>query len=457
MKKIFLITVITFLHTYMQAQTEKFDIASFIPPAGWQRIDSNGMLLFHNYRTDNGMTSFCQVFIFPSRASNNTPVKNFREEWNNRIAKTTGIKGIPATQTEKTPDGWTAVSGTSPVTYQGMTYTCILVTASGFGKAMSIMINLAGQEYMAQVESFLRSFEMDSKTTPFMSNVNTPVNFEWSHYAFTAPDKWLTHKTKDYILLSSSQTIEHGCLITILPPQPSSGNLEADAKNIFNQMYPGWQYRFTGEKHDDLSKGYTPQGLEYCMMEAPMHKMRPDGYYYDYEDGAVWVISLGKQIAIITGRHNRLIACFCNQQYNTWRRFFNSFTIKNQSVPKATEENISKRIVGSWKAMGGSALTNYIFAANGNYQFIGAYGTTTKISDYSYEYIHTRASTFQGDGSYSVNRNQLMIKGRGDKNTETVQFRFEKVNHGDKGWKERLYMLKKDVAGEYEVCYEKDN
>ena len=108
-------------------------------------------------------------------------------------------------------------------------------------------------------------------------------------------------------------------------------------------------------------------------------------------------------------------------------------------------------------AMGGSALTNYIFAANGNYQFIGAYGTTTKTTDYSYEYIHTMTSAFKGDGSYSFKKNQLTFKGRGDNTPETVQFRFEKVNHGSTGWKERLYMLKNDKFGEYEVCYEKEN
>ncbi len=35
------------------------------------------------------------------------------------------------------------------------------------------------------------------------------------------------------------------------------------------------------------------------------------------------------------------------------------------------------------------------------------------------------------------------------------QFRFEKVNHGGTGWKDRIWMLKKDETGERELCYEK--
>lgn len=280
--------------------------------------------------------------------------------------------------------------------------------------------------------------------------------FDWNRYQYIAPEKWYTQKTQDAIWLAQSQSITEGCVITILPPQPSSGNLETDAKNIFNLMYPGWQYRFTGEKQYDISKGYTLQGLEYCMIEAPMHKMRPDGYYYDYEDGAVWVIGLGKQVAIIAGRHNRLLACYCHHQYESWRRFFNSFTVKGQPPVKNTEDP-AKRIIGDWMAMGSGALTEYIFAANGNYQFIGAYGTTSAVTRGYTDYIEIKSSAWKGDGSYSISNDRLTLKTHGSNKPEQIRIRFEKVNHGGTGWKDRLYMLKVSVADgkEFEVCYEK--
>ena len=37
----------------------------------------------------------------------------------------------------------------------------------------------------------------------------------------------------------------------------------------------------------------------------------------------------------------------------------------------------------------------------------------------------------------------------------TMRFRFEEVNHGGTGWKDRLWLLTRDSAGEVEVCYEK--
>ncbi|HYF30249.1 MAG TPA: hypothetical protein VD993_03925 [Chitinophagaceae bacterium] len=458
--KCFLLAILMIIVAPVAAQTYKFDIASFIPPKGWQRVDSNGVLLLHDYRTQNNLTSFCQIMVFPSRASSNNPQNNFNDEWKARIAQPLNTSVKPMVTTEKTPDGWTVVSGMANLTQQGITYTCILSVISGFGKVMTIMVNLAGQDYVAEVEKFMNSFELDSKATAATGNDAKPSPggaFNWSNYSFIMPDKWTVSKTNQYTLLSQSPAGE-GCLITIFPPQPSSGNLETDARSLFNQMYPGWKFRNTGEKQYRILKGYTTQGLEYCMMEGDMHKMRPDGYYYDYEDGAVWVISMGKQVAIVTGRHNRLLSCYCHHYYENWRRFFNSFTVKNQLPPKNTED-ASKRIIGGWMAIGGMALTEYIFAANGNYQFIGAYGTTSKVTEGYNDYLQIKTSAWKGDGTYSIRGNQIIFKKYGSQTADQVRFRFEKVNHGGTGWKDRLYMLQVSVADgkEFEVCYEKQS
>ena len=458
MKKTYLVLITSFVFSiHLAAQTDSFDIATFTAPKGWQRLDSNGVLLFHDYRTKNNLTSFCQIFIYPSKASSNSAEKNFADEWNLRVAQPTGTRAKPTTSTEKSPDGWTAVSGMSNVSEQGITYSCMLVAVTGFGREMSIRVNIAGQDHVAEMQSFMNSFELNSKAIANVNKQTLPAgNFNWSNYQFIAPERWYTQSGKDAILLAQTQNLQEGCVITILPPQPSSGNLESDAKNIFTLMYPGgWKYRYTGEKQFDLSKGFTTQGLEYCMLEAPMHRQRPDGYYYDYEDGAVWVIGMGKQVAVVAGRHNRLVACFCNHKYEYWRRFFNSFTIKDQPAVKNTED-VNKRIIGDWMAMGSSALTEYIFAANGNYQFIGAYGTSRTVTSGYNDYIEIKSSAWKGDGSYTIKGNQIIFKKHGSK-PEEMKFRFEKVNHGGTGWKERLYLRQISLADgkEFEVCYEK--
>jgi hypothetical protein len=227
-------------------------------------------------------------------------------------------------------------------------------------------------------------------------------------------------------------------------------------------MYPGWNYRFTGDKKYDVLKGYTLQGLEYCVMTASMNKLSADGARFDgYEDGSAMVIKSGNTVAIISIRHNTSMMAHndCVNKYETCARFFNSFAIKNATIPKKTEEASSKRIIGVWKLNAQGAVSGeYVFAANGNYQLVGAIGTSSTSTDYRYEYLHLTSYAFQGDGSYSINGNQLKLKRRGDKEPELQSIRFEKVNHGGTGWKERVYMLKVSTVDgkEYEVCYEKE-
>ena len=98
MKKKYLALVMTvFITMSLAAQTDSFDIATFKAPKGWQRLDSNGVLLFHDYRTKNNLTSFCQIFVFPSKASGNNAQKNFSDEWNLRVVQPTRTTAKPAT------------------------------------------------------------------------------------------------------------------------------------------------------------------------------------------------------------------------------------------------------------------------------------------------------------------------------------------------------------------------
>ena len=177
---------------------------------------------------------------------------------------------------------------------------------------------------------------------------------------------------------------------------------------------------------------------------------------YNLQEGTAMVVKTGSQVIIIATRHNSSSIGHdeCYRNYNTWKRFINSFTLKNTEIPK--KENISKqRIVGLWKIVSvGVVAGDYVFAANGNFQYGGGLGNSTTTSDIYYIYIYNKAYPFKGDGSYSINDGKLILKKRGA-DAEIVTVRFEKINHGGSGWKDRLYMLKRDNIGENESLFEK--
>jgi hypothetical protein len=104
------------------------------------------------------------------------------------------------------------------------------------------------------------------------------------------------------------------------------------------------------------------------------------------------VIRAGAQIVIISVRHNSSLIGHDDGrlQYNTWRKIINSFMVKNATIPKNNEEDVSKRIVGAWSQTESGASLEYVFAANGNNALTGAPGSKYTSSDYRYEYLHIK-------------------------------------------------------------------
>src|SRR5258705_7471955 len=270
MKKILLQFIAAFFFLNAFSQTETFDIATFTPPTGWQRIDSMGIVAFLNSKTTNGLTSFCQLFLYPSRATNSSPSKNFEMEWNNLVVKPTGAKGKPQTETEKTPDGWTAVTGHTNITLKGTTYTCMLVSASGFGKVISVLVNIAGQDYVSDVQNFLDKLELNAKA---MNNNNSndkqiitgPASL--SNYIYTAPQGWITTTYPDGIVFSSpaSNTGEK-CKITLWPMHQASSNLQNDATNLFNEVFKSFVPKQSSTS-PSMIKGTSVQGWSYFIIK----------------------------------------------------------------------------------------------------------------------------------------------------------------------------------------------
>ena len=287
-----------------------------------------------------------------------------------------------------------------------------------------------------------------------MPDTNGIVNDNYG-YAYIAPENWTLQKGDGYHLYTQ-QLVSGGagCRLLILPPVPSSGKLEDDVQSIFSQMYPGWRFYYSDARHDDLVKGNTKQGAPYYMMEAAMVKDRPGGGW-DYETGAALVVGNGKQSAIIALRHEITgIHCQCKQRYDYWQRFFNSFSIKSFN-PKTESYTNPFRFIGSWMASGDRSIGEYIFAANGRFQYLGGYGSFSKTSN---EIIELKTSAWQGDGSYSIQDDRIFFKRKGETIPDVYRFRFESINRGSTGWKERVCLLNehpKDGGPAYETCYEK--
>ena len=272
-----------------------------------------------------------------------------------------------------------------------------------------------------------------------------PAPFSLGDYEFIAPQGWQVQHPGNHARL---QNMESGCLILLTEPQPSSGSLEQDAMAVFDMMYKGWHPRKDGPQRFLLSKGVLPKGLPFAMVEALMGKLNPDGASFaGFEDGAALVVGSGNQYALIAVRHSDLPGHVNCLRYDGWRRFFNSFTLKNVPIAWAADDG-ANRIVGRWSSSESGAVGDYTFAANGRYSFGGAIHNTTQAQESTYD--------LQNSGSYSVSGSRLTMVRRAQ--PEQVAIRFVQVNPGGTGWTERLCMVRIDAMGmENEACYRRQD
>jgi hypothetical protein len=144
----FILAVLLVLMPGVAAPEETFDLATFEAPAGWTRLPLPDVLLFRAPAADG------QLALFPSIASPASPTDNFKAEWARLVTATLGPADPAQVSSEQTPDGWTAVIGISEIRRDAESVYVLLVTTTGFGRAMSVVATLGRQEQVPEVTRF---------------------------------------------------------------------------------------------------------------------------------------------------------------------------------------------------------------------------------------------------------------------------------------------------------------
>ncbi len=139
-----------------------FDIATFTAPTGWQRVNGDGNLLFQiSSRNFIGIQTYCQIVLFASRSSSASPHDNFLTQWRAIAAKGLAPPGQPAMDTGQPANGWTAVSGSGVVVIPNRARIDMgLLTATGFGRYISVLAVSSNRNCANEVKSFVGSLSL---------------------------------------------------------------------------------------------------------------------------------------------------------------------------------------------------------------------------------------------------------------------------------------------------------
>jgi hypothetical protein len=438
---------------------EAFDIARFTVPPRWQKSTSPGLVTLQAPPTRG---SGAQLFLFASEPARGSPEDAFRVAWQKLIAgPLPGL--VPAsTQAETSPDGWTAVTGVAPYQKGGATWRALLVSATGHGRTMNVVVHLLGQEHDGEVDAFFKDLDLippggaaaamaaaapAGPATPDTA-MSAPAggSAEAAGISFTPPRGWARTTRADAVVYVSPPYPNTGekCELGILPMRPGSGDLLRDAMAAFQGLFRGDPMRGYPEEEPQLVRGTSPLGWSYASIQktpGPMGEGGPGLF--------VFVAGVGDQAATIftTSKRPLVSQCFGEAFPSEWPPFFNSLRFKGVK-PAMSDAEMKNKLAGSWTATGARVLLRYTLSTNGRYASGSAVGNVSRVSPT--EVVFTTTG-FRGDGAWTVKGQNLTLSPDG-RAPEPGVFRLEQDSKDGRTWKDRLCIY----GGTGDICYRRD-
>jgi hypothetical protein len=448
-------------------QTQTFDIATFVSPRGWSQTQSNGILIVQDHRTVQGRVQFCQIYLFPSQPSSASATANFQAEWDAKVARKFGLASRIAPQPTTSPNGWTSLTDRADVVNQGVPLRVLLLTATGFGRYVSVIVSVSPNSYQAELMDFFKNLDLRAPAAGPVSPSSGPgtdessggsnrstgssANASLASYVYVTPPSWSQQQSRDRILLTSPMYSNgEACQLAMFPWRSSSQPLTNEAIGTFRAVFQTDPLTTYPSPPPTIAKGTSPQGWEYVTIRKLVGGQEGEAR----TKGAILLVArVDGQVATIAGTSKDFMVsnCFGLLRGDLWPKFFSTLQFKNAPPSGPEHTAIQQRLAGRWITATGSAGLQYTFDANGRYADTVATQYRTPIS--SNEVLQTTTAFF-GNGGYSFDGNMLLLK-RDDNKRFAFLFRLEQVSK-DSGrtWADELCLMETGSTGE--VCYRKE-
>ncbi len=160
-----------FSSSVVLGQQETFDLATYTSPNKWNKVSGIKDVISYSI-TDNQSGTYCQIGIYKSTASKGSLQADFLSEWQDLVVKTYKPTSKPQLTPTTSEDGWEAQAGVAPFDFNGGKSAAMLVTMSGYGRCLSIVVLTNTDVYQQQIETFLESVDL-KKPVVSQSTVQT--------------------------------------------------------------------------------------------------------------------------------------------------------------------------------------------------------------------------------------------------------------------------------------------
>jgi hypothetical protein len=154
------------------AQRETYGHTTYTPPRGWIKTPNQGWMGYH--LEDKAKNAFCQMRVYEGFAQEGNPQVNFAHFWRQIVAEPYQVGAKPETQTEA-KDGWSIITGSSQVTYEGYPYAALLMVVTGYGVTVPYFFLYDNERFVADIGRFADGLEI-KKLAPAGQSGNQPQN-----------------------------------------------------------------------------------------------------------------------------------------------------------------------------------------------------------------------------------------------------------------------------------------
>jgi hypothetical protein len=384
-KKICLLLFAASLCCCTHAQTQRFDILSYISPAGFVLKEKGKRLLFQK-REGN---SFCVLQVWPAQQGSSDPQANFGTDWDyfaNQQYKT----GEPKEkQTEKFND-WDVVTGIGLAEVDSIPFLVSVSTFTQNDISWCIITQFNDEKYSADIDKFVTSIKTDIKK--FVRKNNPPVNTNTvadnnnsqplsNGFHFTTTnfdDGWVSMPKEDWV-----QTSKGNIKALIHYPNKRTDEYEPDGMKALKRA---WDILVATRYNNAVNMFFKDGDLYATLPDYASAEMTENAtgkrvyvvlYKTQYYNGS------GKYVEIIAPDKNAFEQMFGNYENNKASK---SWTELDKLQGRNKFAVAANDLIGTWTSDFGAAIS-YVYVSTGLYA-----GMNT----------HSSAENFQftGDGKY---------------------------------------------------------
>ncbi|MFT3822883.1 MAG: lipocalin family protein [Chitinophagaceae bacterium] len=172
-KKYFLFNFFLVMSCTVFSQKQTFDVLSFSVPRGWQQQQNDAAIQLSV--TDKKNNTYAMAIITKATASDASANENFTKQWNAAIKSSVKLDGEPTMQPPSKGNGWDIVTGNANYTDETGKGNVALLSATGNGQTVSVVVMTNTKQYENDLATFLNSLELSKPSKSAPGNAPAPT------------------------------------------------------------------------------------------------------------------------------------------------------------------------------------------------------------------------------------------------------------------------------------------